>query len=467
MGSNKYYKEDGTFDTDKFYDEVARMKAAGGDQNEIGTEANLRKLATEALSMNYDDFTKGNDYASLAKRYSQQGQKAMDDTIGKVAARTGGLASSYATAAGNQAYNDWMGNLEEAARYLYDSQKQEKMNAYSIAQGIYDRNVANDQWQKQFDATQEQNRIDNQYREKVYDDSQSQTLVDDEKTDLYNELYYNANAYPSYADYKEAFPNSLLSEADFKQIKNQATGKYAEDNKATVTSQNEKKKEDEENKLYQEFYNNPNSYASYIDFKRRFPNTLISESEFEQIKNLATGDYKADNKGNTEAKAYETVALMLASGVPLEQILQQNYQLINDTGYDTGYWTAYEKDIQPVEEEASDFTRYIYTGTEDEFGNNVFQYGAGGKTFSFAKGVNPYTGSTNPDVKNGTFKNGYQPNNINGEKLTKTGITDVINGVTQNVWKTPDGRKWIWDGTRNEYLVYYDPDDNEVDEEES
>ena len=63
----------------------------------------LEDLASEIADMNYTDFTKGEDYASLTKRYSQQGKKAMDDTIGKVAARTGGLASSYATAAGNQA----------------------------------------------------------------------------------------------------------------------------------------------------------------------------------------------------------------------------------------------------------------------------------------------------------------------------------------------------------------------------
>ena len=108
------------------------------EEEEIGTEANLKKLASEALSMNYDDFTKGTDYASLAKRYSQQGQKAMDDTIGKVAARTGGMASSYATAAGNQAYNDWMGNLEDAARSLYDSQRQEKIDNLGIAKSLYD-----------------------------------------------------------------------------------------------------------------------------------------------------------------------------------------------------------------------------------------------------------------------------------------------------------------------------------------
>ncbi len=108
--------------------------------NKAGTKANLEKLAGEIADMNYTDFTEGTDYASLAKRYSQQGQKAMDDTIGKVAARTGGMASSYATAAGNQAYNEHMGKLEDAARALYDSQRQEKIDNLGISKSLYDIN---------------------------------------------------------------------------------------------------------------------------------------------------------------------------------------------------------------------------------------------------------------------------------------------------------------------------------------
>ena len=39
-------------------------------------------------------------------------------------------------------------------------------------------------------------------------------------------------------------------------------------------------------------------------------------------------------------------------------------------------------------------------------------------------------------------------------KLKKSGETDVVNGRTQNVWITNDGTKWIWDGTKNKYLLY-------------
>jgi len=69
-----------------------------------------------------------------------------------------------------------------------------------------------------------------------------------------------------------------------------------------------------------------------------------------------------------------------------------------------------------------------------------------------------YSGDINPDVQYGTFnttdKNGvkYQPNNVGGKKLSKTGITIENNGVTQNVWQTSDGKYYYWEGRQNEYI---------------
>lgn len=198
----------------------------------------LEDLATEIADMDYSKFTEGEDYASLAKRYSTQGQKAMDDTIGKVAARTGGLASSYATAAGNQAYNDYMGKLEDAARGLYDSQRQEKMEQFNLQKALYDQDYreANDLYERSYRASRD-NVSDNQWQQQfdrkgdqiTYD--RTQKLIEDEEEKLENALYYDANAYPTYADYKAAFPGTLITEAHFNQIKGIATGAYKEDNK--------------------------------------------------------------------------------------------------------------------------------------------------------------------------------------------------------------------------------------------
>ena len=97
----------------------------------------------------------------------------------------------------------------------------------------------------------------------------------------------------------------------------------------------------------------------------------------------------------------------------------------------------------------------------DDDGNAVWYID--GKTVVRQKGANPYTGTINPDLLNRKGKydpdnafsaTPYQPNNINGKKLSKSGIKDFVNGVEQNVWKTPDGKLWIWDGTQNKYLSY-------------
>jgi hypothetical protein len=72
-----------------------------------------------------------------------------------------------------------------------------------------------------------------------------------------------------------------------------------------------------------------------------------------------------------------------------------------------------------------------------------------------------YQGELNPDAKNGTFANGYQPDNVGGKKLKATGKTmqletNTLSGqkqtVVQKVWKTPDGTKYYWDGRYNKYI---------------
>lgn len=103
----------------------------------LGSKDTVKKLAEDYANFNYDTFTEGDSYKSLEKRYQTGGQKAMQDTVGQVSARTGGLASSYATVAGQQTYNDWMGNLESAARALYDSERQEMGDRYALANSMY------------------------------------------------------------------------------------------------------------------------------------------------------------------------------------------------------------------------------------------------------------------------------------------------------------------------------------------
>lgn len=74
-----------------------------------------------------------------------------------------------------------------------------------------------------------------------------------------------------------------------------------------------------------------------------------------------------------------------------------------------------------------------------------------------------YQGNYNPDVKYGTFSNGYQPDNVNGTKLYNSGLTvdvstSTLKGeaktVTQKVWTTPDGTLYYWNGKQNKYVKF-------------
>lgn len=71
-----------------------------------------------------------------------------------------------------------------------------------------------------------------------------------------------------------------------------------------------------------------------------------------------------------------------------------------------------------------------------------------------------YQGKLHRDAQYGTFSNNYQPNNVGGKKLSKTGNTitfqtKTLSGqkqtVTQNIWKAGN-KYYYWNGRENEYI---------------
>ncbi len=114
-----------------------------------------------------------------------------------------------------------------------------------------------------------------------------------------------------------------------------------------------------------------------------------------------------------------------------------------------------------AKENENNITLWYYTGTYDEDKNPIFR-NSEGKTQAFRKGINPYKGLMNNDVrdKDGNydprkaFSNGYQPNNIGGKALYAQEEYEVyVNGNKQKVWSYDDGKTlWAWDGSINEYV---------------
>lgn len=75
----------------------------------------IKDMADQIL--NRDPFTynylEDPNYIALKGMYTREGDRAMQDTLGSVAARTGGMASSYAASAASQANNYFMSQLSD------------------------------------------------------------------------------------------------------------------------------------------------------------------------------------------------------------------------------------------------------------------------------------------------------------------------------------------------------------------
>lgn len=82
-------------------------------------------------------------YQLYKDQYMQQGMSDMQDTMGDVAAQTGGMVSSAAVAAGNQAYqmnltalNQKIPELYNTALQRYNTQTQDLYNQYGLLQSV-------------------------------------------------------------------------------------------------------------------------------------------------------------------------------------------------------------------------------------------------------------------------------------------------------------------------------------------
>lgn len=101
----------------------------------------LNELAKQLTGMNFGDWTQGEQYRSLADRYSDSGRMGMQNVLGQIAARTGGLASSYASTAAQQQYNSYMSQLEQVARQMYDQDRSDILSDATLY-----RNLVNDEY---------------------------------------------------------------------------------------------------------------------------------------------------------------------------------------------------------------------------------------------------------------------------------------------------------------------------------
>ena len=81
-------------------------------------------------------------YRLYREQYTALGRKAMEDTMGRAQAMTGGYANSYAQTAGQQAYENYLGKLADAIPELYSQALERYQQEGSDLEEKYQRTLA-------------------------------------------------------------------------------------------------------------------------------------------------------------------------------------------------------------------------------------------------------------------------------------------------------------------------------------
>lgn len=136
------------------------------------TYNNIANREKFSYDMNNDAF-----YNQYAQRYQQNAKLAMEDTVGQISALTGGYSNSYAATAGQAMYNQQMQGLNDKATELYQLALQQynaegdrlnnlysmTANAYGMEQDRINAEVAEAQWNAEFDEQKRQYNLNMAY----------------------------------------------------------------------------------------------------------------------------------------------------------------------------------------------------------------------------------------------------------------------------------------------------------------
>lgn len=103
--------------------------------------ADYQKLLDQVNNYKAFSYDKDTDplYQQYADSYTRSGQRAMNDVLGQLAARTGGMASSYAGAMAQQTYDQYMADLANKVPELQQLAYSMYMDDYNKLLGRYDR----------------------------------------------------------------------------------------------------------------------------------------------------------------------------------------------------------------------------------------------------------------------------------------------------------------------------------------
>lgn len=225
--------------------------------------------------LNRDDFSYDalNDplYQQYKAQYQREGQRAMKDTLGQMAARTGGLASSYATTAAQQANDYYVSQIADKIPELYQlaysmylddidlkvqdmgllqdmsdtqySRYRDTMSDWrddrNFAYGMYRDDIADDKWATEFNYGLSRDQIADSRYDQEYSDSRSD--LEYERNQITKaEAQDRVNAYLAAFGSVSDLDNSIITASGYTNAELMALEKYYADQKAKQTASGDK-----------------------------------------------------------------------------------------------------------------------------------------------------------------------------------------------------------------------------------
>ena len=104
----------------KHLDDLEGSKPAEFQSQYSNEIQNILNTIQNRPQFNTDDVFKSDLYTTMREQAIQNGQKSMRDTMGSAQAATGGYGSTYAQAAGQQAYDNALANFNNTTMDIYD-----------------------------------------------------------------------------------------------------------------------------------------------------------------------------------------------------------------------------------------------------------------------------------------------------------------------------------------------------------
>lgn len=163
-------------------------------------QSQIDGLTSQILGRAAFEYDPENDptYQQYKASYTRSGQRAMQDTLGQVSARTGGLASSYAGGAAQQTYDNYMSALADKIPEL-------RQLAYSMYQDEGNTQRANLEMLmalEQGDYSKYQNLLSQYNTDRSFDYGIFRDSVGDQRYE--DETAYNRENYASETEYNRA-----------------------------------------------------------------------------------------------------------------------------------------------------------------------------------------------------------------------------------------------------------------------